>query len=246
MEGEKTQSEESPKISSILPYLSICILGLSILKQYIFYTYFHIPIHYFLGISDIGFIIMGDIINIILGNVMPIILLQFIFLKKLDNVVMVDKNIKVVNTISLIVISIILVLTMVLDLTYFKDKFYKFIDFLNLMGYIIMLSLALIVLVQKSNSRQRMIRVAIIFAIGMAIYSLLYFSLSEINSVRKGKYSGTIIQTKDSTYISSKTNYFIGKTDKFAFMYNSNDSTSTIIPMAEVKTIKFKYNIVKY
>ena len=44
----------------------------------------------------------------------------------------------------------------------------------------------------------------------------------------------TKIYTNDSTYISESSNYFIGKTEKYYFIYNKDKKSSLVIPEREV------------
>lgn len=70
---------------------------------------------------------------------------------------------------------------------------------------------------------------------------LLYLTTLDVNSVENGKYTGTIIITKDDkSDTSTATHYFIGKTEKYVFLFNKRDTTTTILPTDEIKKIVLK------
>jgi hypothetical protein len=60
----------------------------------------------------------------------------------------------------------------------------------------------------------------------------------ELKSVINGKYDGTKIVTNDTTYISSKSCYYIGQTDKYLFMYQP-PKLCIILPTSTIKQIDF-------
>ncbi len=66
----------------------------------------------------------------------------------------------------------------------------------------------------------------------------------DVSLTFKGKYLGTKIFTKDSIYISDKSSFFIGKTEKFYFIRNRRSST-LVIPEKEVIKFDLKINRIK-
>ena len=71
---------------------------------------------------------------------------------------------------------------------------------------------------------------------------LLRFLEFEIYDIEHKKYLGTVISTKDNTYITSDSSYYVGKTASFVFIHNKYDSSNTIIPAEEIKLMKIKIN----
>jgi hypothetical protein len=63
---------------------------------------------------------------------------------------------------------------------------------------------------------------------------------NNLDAVHKGKYNGTTIITQDTTYISSSSSFFIGKTDKFAFIYVAKDSGTIVVPIESIKKMFIK------
>jgi hypothetical protein len=77
---------------------------------------------------------------------------------------------------------------------------------------------------------------------GLLIITTLFFTLMrksifDARNVMNGKYIGTKIFTNDSTYTSTATNYFIGKTDKYVFIRNEPDNSCLIIQSESIKKI---------
>jgi len=68
---------------------------------------------------------------------------------------------------------------------------------------------------------------------------LLVSSLSfgEAITRNRGNYEGTIVTTKDLTYVSTLTFFYIGKTDNYTLMYDKEAEATTIIPNSEVTKI---------
>jgi len=73
----------------------------------------------------------------------------------------------------------------------------------------------------------------LVFTLLLLGWLLQWFTLRDISKVRYGYYMGTKIYTKDSTYISDSSHYYIGKTQNYYFIHN-RDNTNMIIPEREV------------
>jgi hypothetical protein len=70
----------------------------------------------------------------------------------------------------------------------------------------------------------------------LAFYVLSATS-NQIHFVETGKFNGTKIYTADSTYTSTDSSYFIGKTEKYVFIYNTKNKYTRIIPSESVLKI---------
>jgi len=79
-----------------------------------------------------------------------------------------------------------------------------------------------------------------IIILALFLAALIFKTGVEIEKVENGKFAGTKIITADTTYTSTKTYYFIGKTEKFVFIYNANDSTTNIIATESIKLMILK------
>lgn len=77
------------------------------------------------------------------------------------------------------------------------------------------------------------------------VASFLYINFvayKDISDVKVGlKYYGTEVHFKDrETIFCDSTHTFIGKTEKYIFIYNFKDSSSEAIPFDDLKEIRFK------
>lgn len=82
--------------------------------------------------------------------------------------------------------------------------------------------------------------------LGLSFFLLLIFILKsieiEVNGIENKKYLGTVISTKDNTYNTSDSSYYIGKTASYVFIHNKYDSSNIIIPTEEIKLMIIKIN----
>ncbi len=81
----------------------------------------------------------------------------------------------------------------------------------------------------------------IIYYFILALINIISITSGEIKSVINGKYKGTIIVTKDTTYISSDTSYYIGQTEKYVFFYHSSKHCE-VLPLSNIKRIDIHTN----
>jgi len=76
----------------------------------------------------------------------------------------------------------------------------------------------------------------------LTLIALIGLSVFEVEQTENGKYKGTIIKTTDNTYLSIETSFFVGKTEKYLFIFNKKDTTTFILPAESVKSILIKEN----
>ena len=67
------------KIWPSLPHLSLCIIILALLKNFLYYFNFNVPIKYFIGLSELGLLVSGDLLILV-----PLFLLMYLI--SLDDV----------------------------------------------------------------------------------------------------------------------------------------------------------------
>ena len=73
----------------------------------------------------------------------------------------------------------------------------------------------------------------------VSIYIVVAFSAADCVATEQGEYAGTKIYTKDSTYISDSSHFYIGKTQNYYFIHNK-DSSTLVIPEREVTKFDLK------
>ena len=114
-------------------------------------------------------------------------------------------------------------------------------DILNLL-LSILFGAAILRLMLKNDDYDRS---GILSARNFSFMSVFVFASSvrlttDITSIETGKYKGTIITTSDITYISNDSTYFIGKTEKYVFIYKSKENGTLVIPTESVKQMFIK------
>jgi hypothetical protein len=73
------------------------------------------------------------------------------------------------------------------------------------------------------------------------IVSTMFLATDNIREkLEEGPKLKTIIIMDKDTLVSTKTNYYLGRTNDYIFMYNKSDTSVTAISTSEVKSIKFK------
>lgn len=243
------------KIWSSLPQLSLIIIILALLKNFLYYFNFHVPIKYFIGLSELGLLVAGDLFMLV-----PLFLLMYLF--SLEDVT--KKSIKKENTISdekkaipkpivnkgkfsrllfwvmptIVMAFIILLMFVVPVVILFKSN--SFSDKL-LFGSMLIGEIVIIIFMAKSEMLEKLISSdGTMISVFITFFIMVFIAQTslEIQSVEKGEYKGTKIITSDSTYLSTDSAFYIGQTTNFIFFYNKKDMHTTVIPTREVKKLE--------
>jgi hypothetical protein len=72
------------------------------------------------------------------------------------------------------------------------------------------------------------------------IFTILLKVSFEVHEINKGLYSGTVIETKEYKHISTEASYYVGQSNNSIFIFNTSDSSVSIIPVSEVTFMKIK------
>ena len=80
----------------------------------------------------------------------------------------------------------------------------------------------------------------IAFCLFMLFFMLAFMIKRDVSRAKRGLYKGTIVTTKDSTYISTDSSFFIGKTENYVFIHNLRDTSTEIIPSESIIKISMK------
>jgi len=84
----------------------------------------------------------------------------------------------------------------------------------------------------------------------LAYFSILFFAVInnfayfDAQKAEKGIYTGTKIYTKDSTYVSDSTHFYIGKTTNYYFIYNKDKKSTLVLPEREVSKFELHWNLI--
>jgi hypothetical protein len=233
--------ESSKNIGIKIAELSGFILLIGIIKLVVYFEAFHVPIKYYISISGIAINLSDDIL--ILIPFLMIALLGFTsgwVTRKIEESKSGDIQHRITYSYNIFLITTILLIIGASTIAHlFIINFTSLIRFVSVIGTIILLNT-----ISYLSSLQVIKLTKILIAFFVTILtSIIFFKLSyEIDNVNSGLYTGTIIKTSDSTYISTKNSFYIGQVDKYIFIYNKSDSTTTLIPAESVKQIILKTN----
>jgi hypothetical protein len=81
--------------------------------------------------------------------------------------------------------------------------------------------------------------VLLIFLISLIVYSSAISFTEYIKVKVKKYYAKTKITIDDQEFISNNTKYYIGKTEKYLFIYDGLNKSAEVIPMTRIKKIVF-------
>ncbi|MGB3163188.1 MAG: hypothetical protein WBA96_06645 [Chitinophagaceae bacterium] len=244
--------------------MSLLVIILSLIKTFLYYSNFNIPIKYFLGLTELGLLIADDLLIIV-----PALLIVYILTFKLEtkkddinstkNQSNIEKEIPIKK-----------------DVSKFRQhtsrvfKYFSFGLFALIFGFMVIGPFYLFFSANTFSEKMQAVSFIIVIGFfvlfffkfeqianlisieGMAVSVLvitfvLFFVLrlkSQIDEVENGYYTGTKIITSDSTYVSDSNSYYIGQTSKYAFIYSKKDSFSTILPIEKIDKIILKTNVV--
>ncbi len=221
---------------------------MGIIKETLYYANFNLPIHYFISLSEIGTLISSNVIFTVPYMILILLYIEYRNYKrekiKSSQIGNSEKKKKIVEVIelcyfillalTLLAVTAKMIFNLIRSKSYADDLYYLSVIVLFIFSVILVVFQKFFTQYYEAASIKRLGFATMIFL------SLIFGSTSfEINETTQGRYTGTIIQTKDSSiYISTKTSYFIGKTDKYIFYFNSKDTSNSIIPVDDV--IKFK------
>jgi len=240
------------RLGDFIPQLSLAVIILALLKSFIYYSHFNLPIKFYLGFSELGMTIADDL----LINVPLFIILYYTLLNKKQSESKVDlkkKNemvrIRFINKrvtseywVKVMVIALILVM---LILGYFNNIFGT-ASYGNRLSWVIqMLSFSILLLVSwKLYTKEIVIDIDNILS-GIVISIFTFFILiairNDIKAAEHGQYKGTIVTT-DKEYKSNDSTFFIGQTSSYIFFHNRNSNTNIILPASEIKKVILVHN----
>lgn len=244
------------KLTESIALFSVLIVIFGLVKQYLFYLRFDIPINYFLNISELGLIISNDLL--VLGLLFGILVFGFYLLtdweipiEKINSEVEKrERKLKELQTsnskrykkivnkrkIYILILFIASIIAFIYSNEYGLKLIFATTALLMLPYFFLIFNSTLLYRHLTSNVAQ----IYLLTVIFVVFYT--GFIGNQIAKVEKGKYNGTVIKTADSTYVSDSESYFIGKTEKFLFIYNSRKQSTTIIPTEKIERITLKEN----
>lgn len=227
------------KLGLFVTYIPLSIIGLTCIKLIAYYSYFNLPISEYLGLADIGFLIIGDIF--VLGLFM-LVLLYIIYFHALSKAFISKSSERLRLGFYSLYIAITIILFVISNSI--SREHYSAYWTIKVLVIIFLMFTTFHALEPKSSNDTKKI-FSLTKLLTLVGFVQLILAIEEIGQIKAGKNLGTIIITEDSSYISTPENYYIGKTEKFAFIYNINDSSSLAIPIENIKIIKHKRHYIR-
>lgn len=233
------------KVKSYLPILTIGIIVLALFKQILYYRYFNFSILSFLGFQEITLYIIEDLFILI-----PLLLVIFINNKITDRsreLKMANKPVsKTVITLYKFFVAILFFALVLLVGTSAVVKLTEDSSFQSVTTVVLSLSTVLIPMFMVIALNTRMLgpitknQYDLMYLIIACLFFAAIRSLMLKYEVDEGKYTGTYIKTPTKEHTSSDTSFYIGKTEKYLFIYNTNDRSTDIIPTDDIVDFKLK------
>jgi len=213
-------------LKEYIPFLSVLSAGIilfSLIEQCIYYGHFNIQIQGYTGISELFLAFADKLMLIVVGTAALAIVAWFYWRKKSK-----------IGATDLIILGIVCLVNLAMLLNHAADADYiRYLVPLVLISYII-LTFMVYWGFSRVFGKEINIRILSTFYIIVAFFLLLVnTTYLEEDTTEGGRYLGTKIFTKDSTYVSDSTHFYIGKTQNYYFIYNK-DSSTLVIPEREV------------
>lgn len=228
------------RLGTAIPLVSILIIILGVLKQLLYYANFNLPIKYFIGLTELGLLISDDLMI----YVPFLLLIMFLMdLERFRNEKKEKKENSKPNKITTFHITYIILpaSSIIFFLIYLYLKSFPIL--LTFIGFstVSVVYIVLFKMMDLDYNIEIKNNLLLIFFCLLLYYSMFCSTAFELINVEdEGKYNGTLIRTADKEYISTDSSFFIGKTEKYVFVYDKKDKSTDIIPTESIKYFKLK------
>lgn len=229
------------RLTSFWKEMTILIILFSLFKQIIFYGNFKIPITHFMDWAELWMTIAGDapyFLPIVIAILFALDYLEGHYSKEkiLSTEIKNENKVKTKYIERIFAVMLTLLIFILIIYAIINKKFYEKVTLFAASGMAMGLLLML-----KYNFFEKFSNLRFLyFNIVLLFMLVIQLSTTRSASVERGKYKGTTIITKTTTFISTDTDYYIGKTEKYIFFFHTADSSSDIIPMSDVERLIFK------
>lgn len=263
---DKKTDQQPIRLSNYLPYVGSFIIFLGVARLIFFYSAF--------GISIVGFLDFSEIITSFLDIIVISVflfatsILQGFILRdqetqdekdELRKKILEEDNLLKRFWLHIKICKELLFGGFVLTLIYFiwhffnKDVTLKSVAwtccfFLIAFGLVIFMT-EISRIHHKSNSTIHYRQfISFLFLTVLFIGIVIYYAHTQADNIKEKKstFGVTIILDNNQTIISDSTNYYIGKTVNYVFIYHEKTSTTDVFPMNRVKQITFKNKVVPF
>lgn len=238
------------RIAEIIAPTSVAIIILGIIKQIFYYNRFNLPIKHYLSITEIGILFSDDmiLISFFLLAAICVILLdeqsdknQLRLLNKKEEIREILKSSTGLRNFFKFMPTLIYFVCFLAGTICLFYPSYKTL----ITGTLLLIAgvtNAIFFSTKKYNLNNNVVQKIKRLFLLIAIFSTITILSAALESqvTINGRYKGTQIITDDSTYISTESSFYIGRTDKYIFIYNKFDSITDIIPSDKIKKIRLK------
>jgi hypothetical protein len=233
----KTKKEQKVYLLSVryFPFWSVYVITISLLSQYFYYATFNIDITQYLTISEIA---LGSVSNWVLIVIALLVPSLFVISMSLFHQITINpeeerKPLKHKNIIGLTLL--ISAGVMFIYVCIFQHSSPSIIIIFLIISFLILSAVAFAYNHRKLKSSKYInIILILIFSGLLSIGTSINGAVNKMNDY----HYGTTIVTKDSSFVNTNDHFFVGKTERFVFIYNRPTQSSLVIPMEEVKKIE--------
>ena len=240
-------------VSNLFKEATVLIIIFGLSRQLIYYNSFHVPIKYFFSFSEVWLALINDIFFLLPYSLLMLTGYELAIKgrqkslaaaasKESLEIHLKDHSSKKTKsrklaTIEVIFLILFIILTIVciyywITATNFSTKVLFCLTTI-LAGFLI---ISILLFRDKEPSESTFIA----FSLFMIFFLLAFIINSDVSGVKRGLYKGTTITTKDSTYTSTDSSFFIGKTENYIFIHNLKDTSTEIIPSESILKIELK------
>lgn len=266
-EKQNIEHDQQPlKLSNYLPYVGSFIIFLGVTRLIFFYTAFGISIVNFLDFSEIVTSFL-DIIVISVFLFATSILQAFILRDKetqdekegIRKKILEEEHLFKRLWLHIKLCKELLIGGLILTTTYFIWHFFnKDITIASviwgaasfLVCFVLLVTMTEISRIHhKSNSSIHYRRfIALLFYTALFCGLVIYYAHTQADNIKKNKstFGVTILLDNDQAIVSDSSNYYIGKTVNYLFIYHEKDNTADVIPMNRVKQITYKRKVSEF
>jgi len=249
----------SLKVSEYLAYGGGFIIFLGMVHNIVYYSAFDIRILNYLDFSEIITSFFG-IIFVLMSSIAFAIIEHYLLFNEEDIDItdkIEDKIVKEKNIWRILLLywnhlkAYLFLLAVIIALHLFGKTFFTnyFIEILFLVELSFILILVLLIIKIelerkhihfRANLNNRLFMTTLLYCFGLTIFVVL-FSRHEVRVVKNAKSSFGVIITldNDKQIISDSTNYFIGKSQNYVFLFHEKFNTTDVFPVVRIKQLSF-------
>ena len=247
---------------SLLPFITLTVIIVGLLKLILFYYFFNIPIQKFLDPSEALLIFTDDLFILLILVAVPhgfhfmatnvkaqVKEAKYEQMSNEDKAASLQSDLvslgrttrklkRVLNIFSIAMVLIGCALLFIPNTS--KSSKATGIGFL-VYATVLYFDMRWTMMLRAHDMLEKMSNILFFFPVIVSLLWIVFYrSIADAENVNNGKYIGTRITTADSTYISDSLHFYVGRTNNFTFIYNKADSSTAVLPNSEIKKFVLK------